>query len=165
MAQRQQVQGKKEKFVEWHNKTFFFFKHPNYQASCPTFGPKRSLSGQINLNICSCAAGWMQPEMCLVILLHFSRVRVCSSITALYETLFAATPFQLTPYFLLDNRVCNNPYCTCEQGMGNNLNAELLLPYILWKWFCKDHSIQSSFQIIKEERRVFSCRKTTTTRA
>lgn len=83
----------------------------------------------------------------------FSGVRVCSFITATYGTLFAVTPFQLPLYFLLDNRVCNTPYCKCEQGVGNTPNAELLLSYIPWKWerVCKHHSRRSSFQIIKGE--------------
>lgn len=57
----------------------------------------------------------MQPEMCVVILLLFSRVRVYSSITTAYETLFAVAAFQLRLYILLDNRVGNAPYCKHEQ--------------------------------------------------
>lgn len=87
-------------------------------------------------------------QRCLIILLLLGRVRVCSSITAAYSTRFAAAPFQLTLYFLLDNRVCNMPYGECEQGLGSSLSAELLLSSLPWRqeWLCKDHSTQPSFQ-------------------
>lgn len=134
---------------------FYLFLSLNSQVSYSTFSPKRSLSGKINIKliICWCAAGQMMPEMHLVMML-LSWVRIYSYITAMYKTLSAATPFQLTLYFLLDNRVCCTPYCKCEQGMGNTINTELMLWYIPKKgeWFCKDHSMQSSLQIIKEKR-------------
>lgn len=44
---------KKKKEVYWM--AWEFFKHPNEQVSCTTFGPKGPLSGQINFNICLCS--------------------------------------------------------------------------------------------------------------
>lgn len=132
---------------------FSLFLNLNSQVSYSTFGPNESLNWQVNIKliICWCAAGQTKPEMHLVTMLSW--VRIYSSITAMYKTLSAATPFQLTLYFLLDNRVCHTPCCKYEQGMGNTINTELMLWYIPEKgeWFCKDHSMQSLLQIIKEK--------------
>lgn len=131
---------------------FYLFLRLDSQVSYSTFGPKRSLSEKIKLIICWCTVGQMMPEMHLVMIL-LSWVRIYSSITAMYKTLSDATPFQLTLYFLLDNRVCCTPYCKYKQEKGNTINTELMLWYIPEKeeWFCKDRSMQSSLQIIKEK--------------